>query len=279
MSGFAFGLVMMAAVLHASWNALVKVVPDRALVLAAVSLAHCALGLALVLVAPLPDRASWICIFLSTVIHFGYYVCLFQSYKLGDLSQVYPISRGMAPALVSLGALVMLGENLGLWGWLGLAGVSLGIGLLAFQRGPIHAPRGAIPVAALNGVLIAAYSVIDGIGVRLSDSPFGYMGWLFLLELPVSVFILTRRYRGGIAFHPRTFLLGLGGGVAATGAYGMAIYAKSIAPLGAVSAIRESSVIIAALIGLFLLGERPWLPRILSATIVAFGVAALAWSG
>lgn len=278
MSGFAFGLVMFAAVLHASWNAMVKAVSDRGLVLAAVSLAHCALGLVLILTSPSPSIESWICIFLSTIIHFGYYVFLFQSYKLGDLSQVYPISRGLAPALVSFGAYIMLGETLGLMGWIGLLGVTFGIALLAFQRGPINAPKGAIPVAAMNGVLIASYSVVDGIGVRLSDSPFGYMGWLFLLEIPVSVFILTRRYRAGIGFNPRIFMIGLAGGVAATAAYGMAIYAKSIAPLGAVSAIRESSVIIAALIGLFLLGERPWQPRIISAVIVAAGVAALAFS-
>ncbi len=279
MSTFALSIVLLAALLHASWNAVVKAVSDRALVLAAVSASHALLGLALILFATPPDRASWFYIFLSTVIHFGYYVFLFQSYRLGDLSQVYPISRGMAPGLVTLGAYLFVGETLGPAGWVGLTAITLGIGLLAFQRGITHASRGAIAVAAINGVLVASYSVVDGIGVRLADSPFGYMGWLFLMEFPVPLFILLRRHRRAVPIELRTLAFGLLGGVGAVSAYGLVIYAKTIAPLGAVSAVRESSVIMAALIGLFLLGERPWRPRIASATIVALGVGALAFAG
>lgn len=279
MSSFALTLVLFAAFLHASWNAVVKAVPDRGLVLAAVSIAHSVVGIALIAGSASPDPASWPFFIASTIIHFGYYIFLFQSYKLGDLSQVYPISRGLAPALVAFGAYFILGENLGPIGWAGLGCITFGIAFLAFQRGIGQAPRGAIPAAAMNGLLIAAYSVIDGIGVRLSDSPFGYMGWLFLLEFPVPLFILLRRHHHALPFNPKVFIIGLLGGLAAVSAYGMAIYAKAIAPLGAVSAIRESSVIMASLIGCFLLGERPWQPRIVAAVIVAFGVAALAIAG
>lgn len=279
MSGFALTIVLMAAFLHASWNAVVKAANDRAVVLAAVSATHATVGTALILLSPSPSPESWLYIFLSTVIHFGYYVFLFQSYRFGDLSQVYPISRGLAPALVAFGAYVMIGEVLPPMGWVGLGAITFGIGLLAFQRGKTRTDPRAVAAAAFNGVLIASYSVVDGIGVRLSDSPFGYMGWLFLLELPVTFFVLYRRRNARHTIDRKSLTLGLIGGLGAVTAYGLVIYAKTIAPLGAVSAVRESSVIIAALIGLFIFHERPWPVRIVSAVIVACGVIALAASG
>lgn len=279
MTLFALSIVLTSALLHASWNAAVKFVSDRGLVLAAVSASHAALGLLLICIAGVPDRASWLYIFLSTVIHYGYYIFLFQSYRLGDLSQVYPISRGLAPGLVTLGAYLFLGETLGWLGWLGLSLIMFGIGFLACQRGLHGASRAALIVASLNGVLIASYSVADGIGVRLSGNPLAYMGWLFLLEFPVPLFIGLRRRIRRQPVDLRILGIGLCGGVAAVTAYGLVLYAKTIAPLGAVSAVRESSVIMAALIGLFLLGERPWRPRIISAIVVAVGVATLALSG
>ncbi|OCP36217.1 DMT family transporter [Ensifer sp. LC163] len=278
MSTFALTIVLVAAFLHASWNALVKAATDRAVVLAAVSAMHTVLGAALVLIAEPPAPASWICIFLSTVIHYGYYVFLFHSYGIGDLSQVYPISRGLAPALVAASSFLLIGENLSPTGWAGLAAISAGIGYLAIQRGAAGADPRAVGVAAISGLLIAAYSVVDGIGVRLSGNPFGYMGWLFLLELPVSLCVFARKWRGSATIESRTVALGLVGGVGAVTAYGLVIYAKTVAPLGAVSAVRESSVIIAALIGLSIFGERPWLGRIVCAAIVAGGVVTLAFS-
>lgn len=278
MSGFALVIVLTAALLHASWNALVKAASDRAVVLAAVSSMHALLGLALVLFAPLPARESWPYIAVSTIVHYGYYVFLFHSYRLGDLSQVYPISRGLAPVLVAIGAYLLIGETLPLAGWAGLVAISAGIGFLALQRGAVHADPRAVMTAATTGILIASYSVIDGIGVRVSQAPFGYMGWLFLLELPVTLFVLWGRRADPHNFDWRTFRIGMIGGAFAVTAYGLVIYAKTIAPLGAVSAVRESSVIIAALIGLLLFGERPWLGRLVSAAIVAGGVVTLAFA-
>lgn len=279
MSSFALAIVLSAALLHASWNALVKAAPDRSLTLAAVSGMHALVGLGLILVSPAPAMASWPSIATSTAIHYGYYFLLFQAYRLGDLSQVYPISRGTAPALVALGAFLVIGETLTPLGWAGLAAVTAGIGLLALQRGAADADRRAIFVAGALGLSIAAYSVADGIGVRWSQSPTGYMGWLFLLESPVVLAILLTRRRNGAAFDRRQFGLGLIGGLFAVAAYGLVLYAKTIAPIGAVSAVRESSVIIAALIGVVVFGERPWLGRLISAVVVALGVIALASAG
>lgn len=275
MTAFALGIVLFSAFLHAGWNAMLKAVDDRAGVLGAVSLAHALAGVVLIALSPVPDRASWPSIFVSTVVHYGYYLLLFSAYRHGDLSQVYPISRGLAPAFVALSAYGLIGESLGPLGWVGLALVSGGICLLALQRGAVQAQRSTIGLAVLLGLCIGTYSVADGIGIRQAGTATGYMGWLFLCEAPVPLAIALHRRRNRGYFAPRTMLLGMLGGIAAVTAYGLVLYVKTIAPLGAVSAVRESSVIIAALIGVVWLGERPWKGRMLAAVIVALGVIAL----
>ncbi|RUS59311.1 hypothetical protein EGN72_15345 [Pseudorhodobacter sp. E13] len=276
MTPLALGIVLFSAFLHAGWNAMLKAVDDRAGVLGAVSLAHALAGVVLIALSPLPDRASWPSIFVSTVVHYGYYLLLFRAYRHGDLSQVYPISRGLAPAFVALSAYLLIGEGLGPLGWVGLALVSGGIGLLALQRGAAQAQGSTIAFAVLLGLCIGTYSVADGLGIRQAGTATGYMGWLFLCEAPVPLAIALHRRRNRGHFAPRTLILGLMGGAAAVTAYGLVLYVKTLAPLGAVSAVRESSVIIAALIGVLWFGERPWRGRMLAAVIVAAGVVALA---
>lgn len=279
MSSFALVLVLSAAVLHASWNAVVKAAPDRALTIAAIAATNVFCGLVLILLSGSPHPASWPMLAFSTGMHYFYYALMFQAYRLGDLSQVYPISRGMAPALVALGTFLLIGETLSPLGLAGLGAVTFGIGVLALQRGAAHANPRALIAASLLGLTIAGYSVADGIGVRFSENPMGYMGWLFLLESPVVIAVLAARRRNGTPFNSRVFGIGLIGGLISVVAYGVVLYAKTIAPIGAVSAVRESSVIIAALIGVVLFHERPWQGRILAAIIVAAGVILLAFSG
>lgn len=276
MSLFALSIVLFAALLHASWNALVKAGGDRALILAGVALSHALAGVVLILLSEPPARESWPALAVSTLVHYGYYALLFQAYRLGDLSQVYPISRGLAPMLVALGALVLIGETLPPLAWAGLIAVSMGIWLLSLRPRGAEVDRHAVVVAVFLGLAIATYSVADGIGVRLAGSPTGYMGWLFLFEAPVVIAILGPRILRRGSVDPRTFAIGLLGGILAVTAYGLVLYAKTIAPIGVVSAVRESSVVIAALIGVMLLGERPWKKRMVAAVIVAAGVVALA---
>lgn len=258
---------------------MVKQAGDRALTLAAVACMHALVGIVLIAISEPPAPASWPSIAASTVIHYGYYILLFQAYRLGDLSQVYPISRGMAPALVAFGAFLIIGETLTPAGWTGLAAVCLGIGILAVQRGAVNADPRALLAAMLLGLTVAAYSIADGIGVRWSESPTGYMGWLFLLEAPVVLAVLVPRVAGRTRIDWRVFAFGLLGGFFSVLAYGLVLYAKTIAPIGAVSAVRESSVIIAALIGVVLFGERPWAGRVAAALVVAGGVMLLAGAG
>ena len=278
MSLFALSIVLFAALLHASWNAMVKAGGDRALILAGVALSHALVGLALILLSEAPARESWPALIISTLVHYAYYALLFQAYRLGDLSQVYPISRGLAPMLVAVGALLLIGESLPPMAWAGLIAVSVGIWLLSLRPQGMEVDRRAVIVAVVLGLAIASYSVADGIGVRLAGDPTGYMGWLFLLEAPVVFAVLGPRILRRGTIDPRTFALGMLGGVFAVTAYGLVLYAKTIAPIGVVSAVRESSVVIAALIGVILLGERPWKKRLAAALIVATGVVALAAS-
>ncbi|MEO3428602.1 DMT family transporter [Pelagibius sp. CAU 1746] len=276
MSEFAVALVLSAAVLHATWNAIVKGTRARALVLAAVAGTHGTVGLIMLLWFETPQPASWPYIAASATTHYGYYYFLSMAYKWGDLSRVYPISRGIAPLLVSLGALIFAGEQLSAFGWGGVALVSLGICLLAFfSKGPsVPDPRSTLAAVA-TGLIIASYSVIDGIGVRLSASPFGYIGWLFFTEFLVTLFVLVRLKPRLTPEVRATLRVGYLGGLCAVAAYALVIYANTLAPLGMVSALRESSVIIAALFGVVIFRERPWISRLAAAVTVGAGVLVL----
>jgi drug/metabolite transporter (DMT)-like permease len=277
LSAIALSLALFAACLHATWNAMVKVAPDRALVLAAIAAAHTATGLVLMNVAGVPASESWPFIAASTLLHYVYYLFLFESYRFGDLSQVYPIARGMAPLLVASGAWIFAGEALSLLAWIAIFITSAGIMAIAvIRRNPLKSDPRTLAYTIANGVIIAAYSIVDGIGVRLSGDPLGYMAWLFFLEFPVVIVIVALR-RGALpAFARSGMSLALAGGLLSVVAYGIVLYANTLAPLGAVSAVRESSVIIAALIGTLLLGETPRLPRLGSAALVATGIVILA---
>ena len=279
MTAFALGIVLFSALLHAGWNAMLKAVDDRAGVLGAVSLVHALAGVLLISRSPVPEMASWPSIIISTLVHYGYYLLLFRAYRHGDLSQVYPISRGLAPAIVAFSAWVLVDEALEPLAVVGLVAIMAGIGLLALQRGVTAAPRSTVGFAVLLGLCIGIYSTADGIGIRQAGTVTGYMGWLFLFEAPVPLAIALHRGRNRGHFAPRTLIFGFLGGVAAVTAYGLVLFVKTIAPLGEVSAVRESSVIIAALIGIFVFGERPWQGRILAAIVVALGVVALSWAG
>ncbi len=269
-------LVLGAALLHAVWNALVKLAAERASVFGLLALGHVALGVVLAAASPLPAPRSWPYLAASTLIHFGYYALLNLSYRLGDLSLVYPVARGIAPVLVALGATMAAGEVLAAPVWAGIVAVSAGVVALSggMRRGALRG--GAVLPALLTGLTIAAYSLVDGLGVRLSGAPAGYIGWLFILEIFVTIFVFSSGGRRLWTTRPRTLALGLAGGLISASAYGMVIWAKALAPLGVVSALRETSVLIAALIGVTFLRERPWRRRIWAGAVVALGVALIA---
>jgi len=273
-----FIIVLAAAFMHAAWNAIVKGAGDRTVIFGLVATGHTLPALALAPFLPLPPVAAVPYIIASTLIHWGYYYFLNTAYRFGDLSLVYPVARGVTPLLVAVPAMIWLGESLSPAGWGGLVCVSGGILILAFRRRGSGAPLMALVMALATGGTIAAYSLVDGIGVRLTPQALSYIVWLFIAEGLVVFYIFATRTARLRALSRKQVLTGLAGGVLSAIAYALALYAKTKAPLGMVSALRETSVIFAAMIGLFWFGEGPVKTRLTAAMVVAGGIVLLVFA-
>ncbi|BCJ39513.1 membrane protein [Actinoplanes ianthinogenes] len=266
--------VLFAAVLHAAWNAIAHAIPDRLIGFVLIQLASAVVALPMVLAAPVPAAPAWPWLLASVAVHVVYIVLLMRGYQLGHFSQVYPLTRGASPLLVAGGAALIIGEVPGPIALLGVVIISVGLGTLLFAGGvPGRAQLPAITAALLTGVSIAAYTTIDGIGVRAAGSTVGYAGWLFLLMGPaiplVAVVMRGRKLLAQLRPH-RT--IGLTGGLLSVGAYGLVLWAQTRGALAPVAALRESSVVIAAVIGVVRFGEPFGRWRVISSILVAAGV-------
>ncbi|MEM7223620.1 MAG: DMT family transporter [Pseudomonadota bacterium] len=226
------------------------------------------------LLGDFPSAASWPYIIASAILNNAYFFLLILAYKVGDLSHAYPLARGSAPLMVALGAAVFAGESLRPLEVLGVLVVSGAIISLMLVRGDgsrMSWPKLIYPLA--TGLMIASYTVVDGIGVRLSGSPAGYIGALFMLS-PIPILIIAYLCRGPRFWQylKSSWQRGVAGGVLNLGSYGLAIWALSLGAMAYVSALRETSVIIAALIGARLLHEPFGARRIVAAVMVVVGV-------
>jgi len=273
MSPFIIAIILSAAVLHAVWNAIVKTAADRTTTLGLVALGHVLPGAVMVVLLPLPSAESFPYIIASTVVHFGYFWFLGRAYHHGDLSVVYPIARGIVPALVSLWAMLFLGEVLPPPVWAGIGLIIVGILLSNWTALRAGIGTTALLLSLGTGLCISIYSLLDGVGVRLSQNTLSYWAWGAFLHIFIAGFTGWRR-RVILANLPlRVWAVGLAGGMVSMTAYGMVLYAKNFAPLGVVSALRETSVIFATLIGFFLLNEGNWRRRLGAAVLMVIGIA------
>ena len=271
-----FSLVLLAAALHAIWNAVIKGTGDKTIAIGLVALGHMVLGLIGAAILPLPDIKVIPFIIASTLIHWGYYYGLTTAYKFGDLSLIYPIARGISPVIVTFFAFFWIDERLS---WVEMSGVLLissGILFLGLRSLSNEKSIPALVFALTTGILIAAYSLTDGFGVRLTENPLSYIVWLFIAEGFVVFYIFGRFKVRLLKSSFSEIMLGFFAGVISTVAYGLALYAKSLAPLGIVTALRETSVIIATLIGVLWFKEKPIGYRIGAASIVFCGIIFLA---
>jgi drug/metabolite transporter (DMT)-like permease len=267
-------LVLLSAVLHASWNAVVKAAhADRLTTQSLVIWTSVAAGAAVIPFVPAPAPESWPFIALSTVVHTLYYVFLLLAYRDGELSRVYPIARGTAPLLVALFATLLVGETLSLPQAVGVVLVSLGIVSLTFESGlPKGSERHSIIAALLTGLTITAYSLIDGMGVRRSGSPIGYIAWLFAIEgIPFGLGALILRGAPSLKAPAGDWAKAIAGGLIATVGYGIAVWAMGQAAFAGIVSLRETSVVFGAIIGAVFLGERFGPVRYLAAGLVAAG--------
>jgi drug/metabolite transporter (DMT)-like permease len=269
-------LVLAAALLHASWNTLVKAGGDPFVRLAVVIAVGGMCTVPLLFLVEPPARASWPYLAGSVVVHHAYYLTLAYGYRFGDLSHVYPIARGIAPPLVACAAWAFAGERMGLLGLVAILVISAGIVSLAFDNDGRLAALKPLSLGLANGLTIAAYTLFDGLGGRASASVLGYIAWLFVIDaVPFSVLVACRyRRRLGPALAACWRPAALGGALSVV-AYGLVIWAMTLTPMAAVSALRETSVIIAALIGTRLLREPFGTRRVLAAVLVAVGIVLL----
>ena len=272
------GFVLLAAVLHASWNALLHGNRDRFLSMAWMSIAIAVTSTFVVVSHPLPAAASWPYIVASGLVHIVYNISLVRSYRRNDLALAYPIARGSSPLLVALGAAVFAHEAIGPVSALGIALTSAGIIAIALQRHRVS--RAGVLAALATGATIALYTVIDGIGVRLSDGqPLVYTAWMFMFYwLMPLLFVATR----GIAplwtpvrDEPLAVASSLAGGLVSLAAYGIVIWALQSGAMGMVSALRDTSVVFAVLIGRLFLRETVTATRWLACLVVAAGAVCL----
>ncbi len=271
--------VLLGALLHASWNALIKSGNDKALDTALIHALGGFVGLALLLAWGLPRAEAWPYIATSTVVHVAYYATLAAAYHHGDLGLTYPVMRGSAPLLVALTGSLLLGEHIALAAWLGVLAISLGVLALGFagRNASSGSPRKALGFALANAVLIAAYTVIDGLGVRASGDAMAYVAALFALDaVPYFTMVMARRAppqrREAWAYMRQRWPLAALGTLASLASYGIALWAMTRAPVALVAALRETSVLFAVLIGALCFGERLGAPRMLGVSVIVAGV-------
>jgi drug/metabolite transporter (DMT)-like permease len=274
MAGVVFAAVLGAAVLHASWNAIAKAVPDQRVAASLLSAAALVAGGIGAAVLPAPDPASWPYLVTSAVLQSGYLLLLVNAYRYGEFGQVYPLARGMPPLLVAVFALAVLGERIAGGQLAGVVVVSLALTGLVFAGGRPRAGSG-LGLAAATGLVITAYTLVDGVGVRESGQPLSYAMWLFLLQGPLVITASRVMYGARLwRVAARSAPLGLLSGVLALAAYAIVLWAQSRAPLPLVSAVRETSLLFAGLIGTLVFGER-FSPTRLAATVAAVAGIAL----
>jgi drug/metabolite transporter (DMT)-like permease len=271
-------LVLFSALMHAIWNYLVKASPDGLLDTVGLAVGGSLIAACLLPFVPFPAEECWPWLGITIFIHIGYFLALVAAYRHADLSVAYPIMRGSAPVLVAL-ATPLTGDVLSPGTLAGVFLVAVGITLpawLGMHRGAVA--KTGVWFACGNAVLIASYTLIDGMGVRLSGSAVSYTLWLFFLDAwGILAIALWQRGFSVIGHLRQRWKLALSGSVLALGSYGIVLWAMTIAPIPAIAALRESSVIFAALLGAILLKERMGRWRIAGSVLVAFGAAAIRW--
>lgn len=276
MSFAVFVLVLFGAALHAGWNLVVKRGADTLRTSAAVAIAAAGLAAIGLPFVPAPAPASWPYAATSVALQVVYWVAVANAYRIADLGRAYPLMRGTAPLLVAMVSITAFGEPLGTIAWAGVGLVSCGVATMALGVRRGSADGRGIVVALATAVVIAAYTIVDGIGVRLSGSPIGYTAWIFLLTgVPLALWAAVREGRDFPRFLRTHLGVGLVGGLGTLGSYGIALWAMTQAPVAMVAALRETSILFATAIAVLVLKERLDLRRIVAVGLIAIGAAAL----
>ena len=269
--------VLLGALLHASWNALIRGSTDRTLDTVLVVAGAAVIAAVALPFTPTPAAASWPFLIASGLIHVVYFMLVALSYRHGELSFAYPIMRGSAPVVSAIAAALLLAESPSTGGWLGVLLISGGVMLLAGDSWRSGAFQGRAAMFALaTAASIVVYTLVDGVGARLSGHAAAYTGWVFVLTaIPLVMIFLVRDGASTRAYCRQHWRRGLFGGVCTLGAYGLALWAMTRAPIALVAALRETSVIFGALLAVLLLGERLSRTRWAAIAIVTAGAVSI----
>ena len=287
MSGFVVLIVLFGALLHASWNVIVKSGTDKYLNAVLVCGAAGLVALVLIPFLPLPLAPSWPYMIISTIFQVCYLFMVAAAYSNGDMSLAYPLMRGTPPLLVAMAAGPLIGEVLGAGQWLAIGFISCGVLTMALgsrrktAAGALGSRQKAtagqntsrtVIIALVNALFIAGYTLVDGIGVRVSGNAISYTLWAFLFNAIPVVSWGIWKYRGELVGHIRQRgHLAMIGGAGTLGSYGLALWAMTMAPVAMVAALRETSILFGMILSLFLLREHISLKRLAGALLIVCG--------
>jgi drug/metabolite transporter (DMT)-like permease len=275
MENVVFLAVLFAAACHAGWNALIKVGLDPLSTTTLISLGAGLVALAFVPLVGVPAWAAWPWLIASVLVHLFYFASLIESYRTGDLGQVYPIARGSAPLMTATVTTLFVGEKLSLIGWGGIVALVVGVLLLSARGGRELAmvDRRAIGFAFFTALTVCGYSVVDGIGARLSGNANAYSLSLFVgIAVAMLPYALFRDGRDVIPAMQRFWRRGLVGGALQLLSYGIAIWGMTVAPIAIVATLRETSVLFGAIIAVVVLKEPLRTARVLAACLIVCGL-------
>ena len=271
-----FVAVLAAAACHAGWNAVIKVGGDPLTVTALLTGAAGVVALLVMPVVGLPDAAAWPWVAASVIVHLFYFGSLIEAYRHGDLGQIYPIARGGAPLMTAAVTTTVLAEPLGANGWAGLVLLVAGVVVLSLRGARVQFNRHGVFFALFTAMTICAYTLIDGIGARVSGNPVAYTASLFAgCGAVMLVYGLVWRGAMLISGVAQFWASAVLGGVMQLGSYGVAIWAMSVAPIAMVAALRETSVLFGALIAVVVLKEPLRSSRAVAALLIVAGLVML----
>jgi drug/metabolite transporter (DMT)-like permease len=278
MDDLVFAAVLVAAMMHAGWNAIVKIGLDRFSSMLLIVLVQGGAALLMLPLFAFPAAGAWPWLAAAGLLHTGYVLFLIRAYAAGDLSQIYPLSRGTAPLLVALLGVLFLGELPGAAKLAGVVAIALGVMVMSLRGG---ADLGRLPARALGYALgtacfTAAYTLVDAVGARLSGTASGYTMWMFVLDgMWMLAYALSTRGRQVFPALVPAWRSGLVAGLLSLGSYWIAIWAFTRAPVAIVSALRETSILFAMLIGILFLGEKAGGWRWIAAGLIVGGILLL----
>ena len=270
-------VVLLAAVAHATWNAILHAVDDTFLVMTLIMVGGGLFAVPLVLLQPAPAAAAWPFLAISVGLQYVYNLLLVQSYRLGDFGQMYPLARGVSPVVVTVAAALFLGEVPTPAAIAGVAVIFVALAALVLAgRRRVRVTPAALAAAIGTGLAIAAYTMIDGVGARRSGSPFGYVGWLILLEaVAIAATAVAVRGRSLVVQARAVWPRGLAAGALSLLAYGLVLWAQTRGTLAPVAALRETSVLVGAGIATVVFKEPFGRARIVATGFVVAGILIL----